>query len=344
MKFLTLPTARPLVTAVIAGSVLFIVVSLVLLTGFRSLYLPISSQGEASIFEVSAGSSLSRVAMELASEGVIQGPQLFKLLALWRGVDQQIKVGEYRLESGISPAELLTKMVVGDTIQYRVTLVEGWTFRQALQAIGRSEKIDARLQSATDQELAALLEIDRPSPEGQLFPDTYFYSAGTTDVEILRRAHRRLQQMLASAWESRLGALPYDNAYEALILASIIEKESALGTERGHISGVFIRRLESGMRLQSDPTVIYGLGENYTGNLSRADLAATTAYNTYRIEGLPPTPIALAGMESINASLNPLPSEYLYFVARGDGSHEFSSSLAEHNDAVNRYQRQHSTQ
>ena len=150
--------------------------------------------------------------------------------------------------------------------------------------------------------------------------------------------------MLASAWESRLGALPYDNAYEALILASIIEKESALGTERGHISGVFIRRLESGMRLQSDPTVIYGLGENYTGNLSRADLAATTAYNTYRIEGLPPTPIALAGMESINASLNPLPSEYLYFVARGDGSHEFSSSLAEHNDAVNRYQRQHSTQ
>ena len=344
MKFLTLPTARPLVTAVIAGSVLFIVVSLVLLTGFRSLYMPISSQGEASIFEVSAGSSLSRVAMELASEGVIQGPQLFKLLALWRGVDQQIKVGEYRLESGISPAELLTKMVVGDTIQYRVTLVEGWTFRQALQAIGRSEKIDARLQSATDQELAALLEIDRPSPEGQLFPDTYFYSAGTTDVEILRRAHRRLQQMLASAWESRLGALPYDNAYEALILASIIEKESALGTERGHISGVFIRRLESGMRLQSDPTVIYGLGENYTGNLSRADLAATTAYNTYRIEGLPPTPIALAGMESINASLNPLPSEYLYFVARGDGSHEFSSSLAEHNDAVNRYQRQHSTQ
>ena len=344
MKFLTLPTARPLVTAVIAGSVLFIVVSLVLLTGFRSLYMPISSQGEASIFEVSAGSSLSRVAMELASEGVIQGPQLFKLLALWRGVDQQIKVGEYRLESGISPAELLTKMVVGDTIQYRVTLVEGWTFRQALQAIGRSEKIDARLQSATDQELAALLEIDRPSPEGQLFPDTYFYSAGTTDVEILRRAHRRLQQMLASAWESRLGALPYDNAYEALILASIIEKESALGTERGHISGVFIRRLESGMRLQSDPTVIYGLGENYSGDLSRADLAATTAYNTYRIEGLPPTPIALTGMESISASLNPLPSEYLYFVARGDGSHEFSSSLAEHNDAVNRYQRQHSTQ
>jgi len=344
MKFLTLPTVRPLVAAVIAGSVLFVVVSLVLLTGLRSLYMPITSHGEETIFEVSAGSSLSRVAMELAAAGVIQRPQLFKLLALWRGVDEQIKVGEYRLESGISPAELLTKMVVGDTIQYRVTLVEGWTFRQALQAIWRSEKITAGLQGASDQELAALLEIDRRSPEGQLFPDTYFYSAGTTDVEILRRAHSRLQQMLASAWESRLGALPYDNAYEALILASIIEKESALGTERGHISGVFIRRLESGMRLQSDPTVIYGLGENYSGDLTRADLAAATAYNTYRIEGLPPTPIALAGMESISASLNPLPSEYLYFVARGDGSHEFSSSLAEHNDAVNRYQRQHSTQ
>ena len=330
--------------AVIAGSILLVVVSLMLSVGFRSLYMPMPSLGEESVFEVSAGSSLSAVATELAAVGVIQRPQLFKLLALWRGVDEQIKVGEYRLESGLSAAALLTKMVAGDTIQYRVTLVEGWTFRQALQAIWRSEKIAAGLRSASDRELAALLDIDSNSPEGQLFPDTYFYTAGTSDTEILRRAHSRLQQVLASAWESRLGALPYDNAYEALILASIIEKESALGTERGHISGVFIRRLESGIRLQSDPTVIYGLGENYTGDLSRADLIAVTAYNTYRVDGLPPTPIALAGLESINASLNPLASEYLYFVARGDGSHQFSSSLAEHNEAVNRYQRQNSTQ
>lgn len=344
MKFLPLPTVRPLGVAIIAGVVLLVVVSLVLLTGFRSLYLPITSVDEQSIFEVSAGSSLGRVANELSAADVIQRPQLFKLLALWRGVDEQIKVGEYRLESGISPAELLTKMVAGDTIQYRVTLIEGWTFRQALQAIWRSEKIGARLRSATDQELAALLDLDNNNPEGQLFPDTYFYSAGTTDIEILRRAHNRLQQILASAWESRLGALPYDNTYEALILASIIEKESALGSERGHIAGVFIRRLESGMRLQSDPTVIYGLGKDYNGDLRRADLLAASLYNTYRIEGLPPTPIALAGMESINASLNPLASEYLYFVARGDGSHEFSSNLAEHNDAVNRYQRQSTTQ
>ncbi|MBV55741.1 MAG: hypothetical protein CMQ12_04115 [Gammaproteobacteria bacterium] len=344
MKFLILPTERPLLGVTIAGSILLVVVSLGFLAGFRSLYLPITCLDDESIFEVSAGSSLNRVVNELAAAGVIQRPQLFKLLALWRDVDEQIKAGEYRFESGISPAGLLTKMVAGDTIQYRVTLVEGWTFRQALQAIWRSEKIGARLRSASERELVALLGIDSNSPEGQLFPDTYFYSMGTTDIDILRRAHNRLQQMLASAWESRLGALPYDNAYEALILASIIEKESALGSERGYIAGVFIRRLESGMRLQSDPTVIYGLGENYTGDLSRADLLAATAYNTYRIEGLPPTPIALAGMESISASLNPLASDYLYFVARGDGSHEFSSNLAEHNDAVNRYQRQNSTQ
>ena len=344
MKFLTLPTDRSLRAVIIAASILLVIAGIVLSLSIRVLHSPISSLREPAIFEVSAGSSLSRVVSELTAAGTIEHPQLFKLLARWRGVDDQIKIGEYRLQSGLTPAALLTKMVTGDTIQYRVTLIEGWTFRQALEAIWRSEKVGVELRAATDQEIALLLDIDGDNPEGQIFPDTYFYSAGTTDIEIIRRAHTRLDETLARAWDTRLGALPYDNAYEALILASIIEKESALGTERGHISGVFIRRLESGMRLQSDPTVIYGLGEKYTGNLSRSDLLAETRYNTYRISGLPPTPIALAGLESITASLNPLSSTYLYFVARGDGSHEFSSSLAGHNDAVNRYRKQNTSQ
>lgn len=339
MKFLTLPSKQPLRVGLIAAFMLLVVASTVFLINIRSLYSSIPALSESTIFKISAGSSLSLVVDELNLSGVIQHPQLFKLLALWRGVDDQIKVGEYSLQPGLTPAALLRKMVEGDTIQYRLTLVEGWTFKQALEAIWRSEKIEVQLQSSSDSELSALLGIDNRNPEGQLFPDTYFYSAGTSDIEIIRRAHARLQQILTSAWETRLGALPFDNAYEALTLASIIEKESALATDREQISGVFIRRLELGMRLQSDPTVIYGMGENYSGNIRRADLLADTAYNTYRIEGLPPTPIALAGLESIAASLNPKASDYLYFVARGDGSHEFSSSLAEHNDAVNRYQR-----
>lgn len=344
MKFLTLPSKQPLRVGLIAAFMLLVVASTVFLINIRSLYSSIPALSESTIFKISAGSSLSLVVDELNLSGVIQHPQLFKLLALWRGVDDQIKVGEYSLQPGLTPAALLRKMVEGDTIQYRLTLVEGWTFKQALEAIWRSEKIEVQLQSSSDSELSALLGIDNRNPEGQLFPDTYFYSAGTSDIEIIRRAHARLQQILTSAWETRLGALPFDNAYEALTLASIIEKESALATDREQISGVFIRRLELGMRLQSDPTVIYGMGENYSGNIRRADLLADTAYNTYRIEGLPPTPIALAGLESIAASLNPKASDYLYFVARGDGSHEFSSSLAEHNDAVNRYQRQSVTQ
>jgi len=340
MKFLTLPSKQPLKAGLIAACMLIVVASTVFLLNIRSLYSAIPDLNESTGFEISAGSSLSLVVNELNLAGVIQHPQLFKLLALWRGVDDQIKVGEYNLQPGLTPAALLEKMVEGDTIQYRLTLVEGWTFKQALEAIWSSDKIEVQLQSFSAPQLSELLGIDYQNPEGQLFPDTYFYSAGTSDIEIIRRAHTRLQQILSTAWETRLGALPFDDAYQALILASIIEKESALGSDRGQISGVFIRRLELGMRLQSDPTVIYGMGENYTGDIRRSDLLADTDYNTYRIAGLPPTPIALAGLESITASLNPVASDYLYFVARGDGSHEFSISLSEHNDAVNRYQRQ----
>jgi len=302
------------------------------------LYTPIPALTAPVVFEIRTGSSLSRVSTELEAAGYLEHPQFFKLLARWRGVASTIKSGEYELQAGLSPEALLTELVLGNTRQYRITLVAGWTFRQALGAIWRSEKIERRLADSDPALIASQLQLEVDNPEGMLFPDTYFYTAGTTDLQILNRAHNRLEEVLNAAWEQRLGALPYASPYEALILASIIEKESAYGAERGHISGVFVRRLELGMRLQSDPTVIYGLGDEFDGNLTRAHLNQQTAYNTYRISGLPPTPIALSGLDSINASLHPLPSDYLYFVAKGNGEHQFSSTLEEHNAAVQLYQ------
>jgi UPF0755 protein len=322
--------AASLLALTIAGIVLFV--------SMRSLYAPIENLTEPALIDVTVGSSLSRVTRTLDEAGLLQSPLLFNLLARFRGVENSIKAGEYELEPGLSPASLLDKLVQGDSLQYRITLVEGWTFREALEAIWRSEKVLVSLREASLADIAELMDLDTDNPEGLLYPDTYFYTAGTSDLDILKKAHTTLNNVLDSEWNSRLGALPIDNRYQALILASIIEKESAAASERGHIAGVFVRRLETGMRLQSDPTVIYGMGAVFDGNIRREDLRATTPYNTYRINGLPPTPIALAGVESIHASLNPLLSDYLYFVAKGDGSHYFSSSLKEHNEAVGRFQ------
>ncbi len=304
-----------------------------------ALRAPIDAIAEPTLFEVRAGSSLDAVADELTRADRLPHPRLFSLLARWRGAAASIRAGEYELRPGISPAGILDLLVAGETVRYRLTLVEGWTFREALARIQRAEKVDARLAGRPPSEIAGLLGLERDSPEGMLFPDTYFYAKGATDLELLRRARARLDEVLARAWEARRAGLPYDTPYEALIMASIIEKETALDGERGHVAGVFVRRLERGMRLQSDPTVIYGMGDAYAGVLGRGDLAAVTPYNTYRIDGLPPTPIALAGEASIRASMDPLPSDYLYFVATGDGGHHFSASLEEHNAAVARYRR-----
>jgi len=347
MRFFNLvtdPTTRKGLRALF-GFLLLAVLSVffLLLFSLRFLYSPIATLATLTTpvsIEVQAGSSFSRVSQELNEAGYIKYPIIFRLLAKWRDVENSIKLGEYELSPGTSPAQLLSALVQGDTIQYRVTLLEGWTFDEALAAIWQSEKVLPDLLSASPAQIAQSLDSNHENPEGLLFPDTYFYTAGTTDAELLRRAHEKLQQVLQSEWDSRLGALPYENSYDALIMASIIEKESALASERGHIAGVFVHRLELGMRLQSDPTVIYGMRDDYDGNILRQDLLTQTPYNTYRISGLPPTPIALAGLESIRASLNPLQSDYLYFVAKGDGEHYFSSNLQEHNQAVNRYQRQ----
>jgi UPF0755 protein len=292
----------------------------------------------AESFEVFPGNSLNQVSNELTNLGYLNAPLLFTSWARLTGKASQIKAGEYELISPTTPLQLLDKLVAGDIIQYQLTLVEGWTLQQALEAIWSAPGIIESLKTLSTSDIARVMQLEYPNAEGLFFPDTYFYSKGTQDTEILVRAHEQLKTILEQSWSDRLGALPYESAYEALIMASIIEKESAASSERGHIAGVFIRRLENGMRLQSDPTVIYGLGGRYDGNISRSSLEEATAYNTYRINGLPPTPIALAGRESIEASLNPISSSYLYFVSKGDGSHYFSSTLEEHNAAVRQYQ------
>lgn len=324
--------------------ILLLALSAALLAGLTLFYVtrywqtPIPELTEPVLFEVASGSSFARVSRNLEIAGYIEHPLLFRLLARWRGVESAIKTGEHELPPGLSPSLLLNLLVQGNIKQYRVTLVEGWTFRQALDAIWSSEKIVRTLPEYDPVQISSLIGLDIANPEGMLFPDTYFYPSGTSDLQLLQRAHSRLNEVLSAAWEQRLGALPYASAYESLILASIIEKESAYGAERGHIAGVFVRRLERGMRLQSDPTVIYGLGDEFDGNLTRAHLQQATPYNTYRIAALPPTPIALAGLGSITASLHPLEAEYLYFVAKGNGEHYFSSTLEEHNAAVRSYQ------
>ena len=288
--------------------------------------------------EVMAGSSLSRVAIELAEAGYLPSPTLFKLWARLKGAENSIQTGEYELHSGITPAQLLDKIVLGESVQYRITLVEGWTFQQALNALWSAGNIRSSLNNSSPADIAQQMSLDYENPEGLLYPDTYFYTKGTLDIELLRRANARLNTVLSEAWESRLGSLPFANSYEALTMASIIEKESARSSERGLIAAVFVGRLDLGMRLQSDPTIIYGMGDRYAGNITRADLLEETPYNTYRIDGMPPTPIALSGEASIVAALNPSASDFLYFVAKGDGSHQFSRSLEEHNAAVREYQ------
>ncbi len=307
-----------------------------------SLYQPTGNMADTQIYEVSPGSSLTRVSNELEELGITRSALLFRTYAQWQGKADSIQAGEYEVEPDMSAADVLNLLVSGESLQHRLTLVEGWTFREALAAIASVESIEHTLDGLSDSEIAMKLEIPYVNPEGLLHPDTYFFTRNTSDVEILRRARERQAEILNDAWSNRLGALPYSSEYEALVMASIIEKESGIASERGHIAGVFVRRLEQGMRLQSDPTVIYGIGEAYDGDITREHLRTTTEYNTYRINGLPPTPIALPGEASIRAALNPVESDYLYFVATGNGGHYFSSTLQEHNEAVQRYQQRNS--
>lgn len=290
-------------------------------------------------FTIPAGQGMNAVASELHDQGIVDHPHILRFYARATGLDSGVKAGEYRVEPGQTSLGLLEQFVTGRVLLHSLTLIEGWTFREALGAIRSHPAIEATRIDDDPPELARALGIDVESPEGWLFPETYSFPRGATDVEVLEMAAGAMRRHLDEVWAGRAEGLPITDPYQALILASIIEKETGLASERPRIAGVFTRRLERGMRLQTDPTVIYGLGESFDGNLRRADLTRDTPYNTYTRSGLPPTPIALPGRASLEAAVSPEDGSELYFVATGepDGSHYFSKTLEEHNRAVQRY-------
>ena len=290
------------------------------------------------VLSAPAGSTPNGLLLQLEQQGILQGAFWLRLSWRLQGQVQPLHTGEYQLLPGMDVTQLLEKWRSGDVLQYRVTLVEGWNFRQVRSALAQQDKLQQTLGDVSDSELMRMLDQANVHPEGRFFPDTYNFVRGQTDLDILRQASQRLQKVLAQEWEQRAENLPYRSPDEALIMASIIEKETGVAREREEIAGVFMRRLAIGMLLQTDPTVIYGMGDSYTGKITRADLRKPTPYNTYVISGLPPTPIAMVGREAIYAALHPKAGKSLYFVARGDGSHVFSNSLAEHNKAVREYQ------
>jgi len=304
--------------------------------GYISMPLPIAEPGYRHV--ITPGTSLKRFTVDLHRAGVLPHPLYFRWMARFAGDSQAIKAGEYLFAPGITPPQLLRQIVSGAVIQHAFTIVEGWTFAQMLEALRHDAVIVHALDGLSANQIMQRLGHGDQHAEGRFMPDTYHFPRGTTDVAFLQRAYQTMATRLDEEWQRRDTGLPYQTPYDALIMASIIEKETALPEERSEIAGVFVRRLERGMRLQTDPTVIYGLGDRFDGNLRRHDLASDTAYNTYMHAGLPPTPIALPGRAALHAALHPAAGDAIYFVSRGDGSHEFSATLAAHNKAVRRYQ------
>ncbi|NLY13268.1 MAG: endolytic transglycosylase MltG [Gammaproteobacteria bacterium] len=329
---------RKLFIAVISGCI-FLAIGVALLFWMQREVLEQTLQVEAEqVLTVPAGSTPNALLLQLEQQGALHGAFWLRLTWRLQGHVQPLHAGEYQLSPAMTVAQLLEKWRSGDVLQYRVTLVEGWNFRQLRSALAQQDKLQHTLADVSDSELMRMLGQANVHPEGRFFPDTYNFVRGQTDFDILQQAHQRLQKVLAQEWAERADDLPYRSPDEALIMASIIEKETGVAYEREEIAGVFIRRLKLGMLLQTDPTVIYGMGERYAGKITRADLRRPTAYNTYVIAGLPPTPIAMVGREAIYAALHPKPGKSLYFVARGDGTHVFSNTLAEHNKAVREFQ------
>lgn len=290
------------------------------------------------LLDVPSGTTPTGTLKRLEADGLIKGA--FWLRVYWRFnlADQPLHSGEYRMVPGMTMEGLIGVWKRGEVVQYSVTLVEGWNFRQVRAALARDEKLQQTLTGLNDSDVMDRLGHSGVFPEGRFFPDTYRFVRGTSDVDLLKKAYDRLEDVLAKEWAQRAVDVPYTQPYQALIMASLVEKETGVPQERGQIAGVFVRRMRLGMLLQTDPTVIYGLGERYTGKLTRAHLKEENPYNTYLIPGLPPTPIAMVGREAIHAALNPAEGNSLYFVARGDGSHVFSDDLEAHNNAVREYQ------
>ncbi|MDD2033654.1 endolytic transglycosylase MltG [Pseudomonas sp. FP1154] len=290
------------------------------------------------LLDVPNGTTPTGTLKRLEADGLIK--DAFWLRVYWRFnlAGQPLHSGEYRMVPGMTMESLIEVWKRGEVVQYSVTLVEGWNFRQVRAALAKDEKLQQTLAGLSDSEVMDRLGHSGIFPEGRFFPDTYRFVRGTSDADLLKIAYDRLEDVLAKEWAQRAADLPYSQPYQALIMASLVEKETGVPEERGQIAGVFVRRMRLGMLLQTDPTVIYGLGERYNGKLTRAHLREENPYNTYLIPGLPPTPIAMVGREAIHAALNPVAGNSLYFVARGDGSHVFSDDLDAHNNAVREYQ------
>lgn len=288
------------------------------------------------LYEIKPGISFKRVAASLHEQGILSRPIYWRFMAFRQGKASKIKAGQYRLRSRIVPAQLLDLFVNGKTVLFRLTLLEGWTYAQVMAAVRSHPQILCTLPP--DSDVMSMLGLKEMHPEGWFYPSTYHFPKGTTDLAFLKRAYRLMRTRLEIEWASKASNLPLKSPYEALILASIVEKETADPAERPLIAAVFLSRLNKGMRLQTDPTVIYGLGNSYNGNLSYQNLRRDTPYNTYLHRGLTPTPIALPSAAALHAVLNPAPTKALYFVAKGDGSHHFSETYKEHRKAVIKYQ------
>ncbi|OEZ93591.1 putative aminodeoxychorismate lyase [Janthinobacterium sp. HH107] len=300
---------------------------------------PITTDGEAIPFTIAPGSGAHAAGQQIADAGVPIVPILFNMLARIEGKTSKIKAGSYELKPGTTPQRLITQLARGEFAQESLTIIEGWTFRQMRMAMASHPGLKHDTVGLSDKELMAKISPEYVLPEGLFFPDTYLFAKGASEMQIFKQAHAAMIGRLSEAWDKRDPALPYKNPYEALIMASIVEKETGQKSERAMIAGVFVNRLKTGMLLQTDPTVIYGMGDNYQGKIRKRDLEADTPYNTYTRGGLPPTPIALAGAQSLTAALAPARTQALYFVARGDGTSQFSANLPDHNRAVNQYQR-----
>ncbi len=299
---------------------------------------PLNIPAEGAVYLLESGSSMRGIASDLQTAGFVDNADYLHWYARLQKKASRIRAGEYRLLPGMTADALLDLFISGKTIAHSLTLPEGWNFKQVLEALQQHPVLEQTLQGLTTTEAMDKLGLSGIHPEGRFFPDTYQFPRGTTDVAFLQRAYRKMQQEVKEAWSGREQKLPLKSAEEALILASIIEKETGLGSERPQISGVFTRRLRKGMKLQTDPTVIYGMGDNYKGNIRRKDLREDTPYNTYVHKGLPPTPIAMPGRDALQAAVHPAKGKALYFVSRGDGSHVFSATLKQHNAAVRKYQ------
>ena len=323
-------------------AVLFLIISIVSIVLWleyeQALTDPVIS-GKSKLIEIKKGDSFNKITDKLIQQNIAIKPLWFKLIAYQKKVSNKLKTGEYELQAGLTMPDILSKLVEGKSLQYSITFPEGWSFKQIFQEIKSNPHIDHTLEKNDYKSIMMKLSSDYEHPEGLFFPDTYFFEKNATDLSLLQKSHRKMLSVLNTEWEKREEGLPLEDAYQALILASIVEKETGAAEERERIAGVFTRRLETGMLLQTDPTVIYGMGDEYKGNIRYKDLRKPTPYNTYVIKGLPPTPIAMPGKEAIYAALHPAKGKSVYFVAKGNGTHVFSETLREHNNAVNKYQR-----